>query len=294
MLGAAETCCASNVGLNFDGGLQIGDSVADVQVISKGSATKNGKPRSVQSVFDKLLQAAQVAVHPDSAGSVQAAQDWADSGGGDGHSNVIPFPVKSPYHPLTQPRSPVTGLTAFPHTGYYFNGEPVNDFNTNGDEEIDGPMLEGLGSLGNLGTIQSAWDSVADGVALPSRSGFRGLGSLGMQWEGVIGQLTQVAPGIISAVKGQPYYDPSQSSNPQLTKLTYAPPVSREAPPGYRYSESGQLIPVSSAANLGGGLGAGVAGIGNSLSAFVQENPMLLLGGGVLLLFLFMKPPSRR
>jgi len=285
MLGAAETCCASNVGLNFEGGLQIGDSIADVQVTSKPVVVKKPKARTVQGVFDTLLQAAQVAVHPDSAPAVAAVRDWAGSGGGDGHSNVIPFPVKSPYRPLTQPRSPVTGLTAFPHTGYYFNGEPVNDFNVQGDEEIDGPILEGLGSLGNLGSIQSAWDSIARGVALP-HSGF---GALGMQWEGVIGQITQVAPGIISAVKGQPYYDPSQSNNPQLT---YQAP--REAPAGYQYSASGQLIPLASAANLAGGLGVGAATIGNSLSNFVQQNPMLLLGGGVLLLFLFMKPPGRR
>lgn len=45
---------------------------------------------------------------------------------------------------------------------------------------------------------------------------------------------------------------------------------------------------------LGAAAGGAVGSIGQAVSDFVQQNPLLVLGGGVALVLLFMKPPSRR
>lgn len=45
---------------------------------------------------------------------------------------------------------------------------------------------------------------------------------------------------------------------------------------------------------IGAAVGSAVGGIGQSLSNFVQANPLLVLAGGAALVLLFMKPPSRR
>jgi hypothetical protein len=56
----------------------------------------------------------------------------------------------------------------------------------------------------------------------------------------------------------------------------------------------GNIINPQSAQQLAGGLGVGVANIGNSLSSFVAQNPLLVLGGTLALVLLFTRPPSRR
>lgn len=259
MLGANAACCGDSVGLEFDGGLQIGDSVADVKIVRRPNGNGGGKPALGGSFLEQLEQVIQEAVHPDSAIVSSGASRAGTSSFPSSGSNVIPFPVVSPYRPITQTRSPVAGLNAFPKSGYYFNGEPVNEFNVQGDEDSEVPGYESLS----------------------------GLGSFGMKWEGVIGQITQTVPGVISAFKGNQYYDPSQNMNPQLQQTlqqySHAP-----APEGYYYDQSGALQ------RLGASVGAGAGNIAQGLSDFVTENPLIVLAGGAALFLLFMKPPSRR
>lgn len=275
MLGAVAACCNQDVGLEFDGGLQIGDSVADVKVVRtpKRSATQAPGGGFMERVQDAL----QAAVHPDSSPGGSGGGNVVNLDGGGSYAStaqVVPFPVVSPYRPLTATRVPIEGLTAFPKRGYYFNGDNGADFNVGGDDSSERlpPGHE------NLGFVDPAM-SAPQGVGLESDS----YSSLGMQWEGVIGQIVQGTPAIIGSVRGQPYYDPNQSSNPQLF------PQYNERPGGaYPVGASG------AGANIGSQAGAAVGNIGDTISNIVTQNPLLVLGGGVLLLFLFMKPPGRR
>lgn len=266
--GLAAACGGSDtgVGLNFDGGLQIGDSVADVRVVRRPKQDAPGG-----SFLQRVEQAVQVAVHPDSVPLT--------GGDGDGSqgANVIPFPVVSPYRPLTATRVPVAGLTAFPKRGYPFNGESNADFNPGGYDPND-RVPPGHESLGFLDPVGSA----------PIGIGLNDYSPLGMKWEGIIGQITQTTPAIISAVRGNPYYDPSQNFNPQLTPPYESTRSAGQAPEGYYYDDRGTLRQIGS--NVGGAVGS----IGQSLSDFVQRNPLLVLGGGAALVLLFMSPPRRR
>lgn len=282
MLSAVAACCNKDVGLEFDGGLQVGDSVADIQVVrmpERNSATM----QSGNSFIQRLENAIQGAVHPDSLSNDSTSNSYNTDGSGSYTSTaqVIPFPVVSPYRPLTATRVPIEGLTAFPRKGYYFNGESSADFNVNGNDEHE-RLPPGHESLGFADPIKSA----PQGIGLEQDN----YSPLGMKWEGVIGQVIQGVPAIIGAAGGNPYYDPSQSSNPQLFPATpvTAATTRQAAPEGYYYDERGTLRQVGSA------VGGAVGNIGQSLSDFVTQNPLLVLGGGVALVLLFMKPPSRR
>lgn len=122
----------------------------------------------------------------------------------------------------------------------------------------------------------------------PTISGGGGSGG-GFDWSQVFGVITQSAPAIITAIRGQgvpPGYYPSaipQGNNQQYSQI----------PPGYAY-QNGQLIPIDSAASAGAQAGEGIANLTNSVSTFVTQNPLLVLGGVVGLLLLFRQPPSRR
>lgn len=267
MLQGLAACFDSDgVGLEFSGGLQIGDSVTDVTVARRPKPAPPGG-----SFLERVEQAVQAAVHPNSP--IRVASDSGVVG-----SNVVPFPVVSPYRPLTATRAPIAGLTAFPNKGYHFNSEANADFNRNGDDPNDfiPPGHESLGFIDPVGTAPI-------GVGLDEYS------PMGMKWEGIIGQITQTTPAIISAVRGQPYYDPSQNVNPQLSPATQAVLAStRPAPEGYYYDDRGSLR------QIGSEVGGAVGSVGQSVSDFVQRNPLLVLGGGVALVLLFMTPPRRR
>lgn len=278
MLGAtAAACCGGNdVGLEFDGGLQIGDSVADVKVVRMPK--RNGgaaRPGAGGGFMQRVTDAIQNAVHPDSGPGVGGDGYNVDGGGSYASSaQVVPFPVVSPYRPLTATRVPIEGLTAFPKSGYYFNGEPVSDFNVEGDDPNENmpPGFETLQGFPDPGA------NAPVGIGLSQEN----YSPLGMKWEGVIGQIVQGVPGIISAGKSQPYYDPSQSSNPQLF-------------PQQVYGEGvGVVGPGGAGANIGSQAGAAVGNIGDTISNIVSQNPLLVLGLGAAALLLFMRPPGRR
>lgn len=285
MLNGAAACCNTDVGLDFEGGLQIGDSVADVRVTPR-RRRRASDDKTGGGFLKQVETAIQKAVHPDTPVTSDGGAGGGNLDGGSSYASsaqVIPFPVVSPYRPLTATRVPIEGLTAFPKSGYYFNGEPVNDFNVDGDDPNDKVPL-GHESLGFIDPMRG----MPDGIGLARD---RSYSPLGMQWEGVIGQITQTIPGIISSVKGKPYYDPSGNLNPQLYGKpggTYEAPGGGQAPQGYYYDERGTLQ------QIGGAVGGAVGGIGQSLSDFVTRNPLLVLGGGLAVVLLFMKPPSRR
>ncbi len=271
-------CCDSSVSLDFDGGLQIGDSVADVKVIRRPGLSASGKKQATGAIA-RIENALQQAIHPD--GPLRPG-DYARNVPGGGMfpsvgSNVIPFPVVSPYRPLTKPRSPITGLTAFPKSGYYFNGEPVNDFNAPDeypDRTFTKDEVPGYESLGFVDPHQSP-----TGIALPDQEtggAFTGLGG----WPTIIGNITSTIPGIISAAKGQPYYDPRQQQTGG--PLTYEGPGSAPINTG------------GAAADIGARAGSAVGGIGDTISDIVTQHPYVVIAAGAALLLLFMKPPSRR
>jgi hypothetical protein len=273
MLGAfALACCDEVPGLDFNGGLQIGNNVTDVTVTRKRARRVN---RQGGSFMERVERAIQEAVHPDSVASGGPGSAYAsDSAAG---QEAIAFSVVSPYRPLTATRVPVAGLTAFPQDGYYFNGEPDRDFNNNGDDPSAQvpPGHESLGFIDPIGNTPVGIGLNADAFS-----------PLGMKWEGIIGQITQTVPAIISSAKGKAYYDPSGNANPQLVPRIET--VATAAPEGFYYDERGTLRQIGS--NVGGAVG----NIGQSISDFVQANPLLVLGGGAALVLLFMRPPGRR
>lgn len=271
MLG--QECCATSVGLDYDGGLQIGDSVADIKVmrrpIGSGRGGRPSRSGAGGGILQKLADAVQDAVHP---GSVTDAASYP--GGGmmpQSGAQVIPFPVISPYRPLTATRVPVTGLIAFPHSGYYFNGEPIMDFNGQNENDNTRPGKENLAD---------SWGFSGLGFTEGPQTGYS-LPSSPSKLQTILGAITTALPTTISALKSQPYYNPNTAQT-----MIYGGPQGSTQPLGPGLGGAG--------ADIGSQAGAAVGGIGDSIANIVNQHPLLILAGGAALLLLFMKPPSRR
>lgn len=114
-------------------------------------------------------------------------------------------------------------------------------------------------------------------------SGGSGSGTGGFDWSQVFGVITQAAPAIISAARGQG------------VPAGYYPGAVQQGQQGYPQGYyPGEAVNQYGAANAGALAGQGLANLGNSVSTFVSSNPLLVLGGTVALLLLFKSPPSRR
>lgn len=145
--------------------------------------------------------------------------------------------------------------------------------------------LKGLGGWWDEGFV----DPSNNFPNFPSGGSGGSSGGSGFDWSEIFGVIQHTLPAAISAIKGQgvpPGYYPINA--PGYTTQQYS-----QIPPGYAY-QNGQLVPVGSAANAGAQAGAGFANLANSVSTFVTNNPLVVLGGAVALLLLFKTPPSRR
>lgn len=108
----------------------------------------------------------------------------------------------------------------------------------------------------------------------------------GFDWSQVFGVITQAAPAIISAARGQgvpPGYYPTAVQGQQVQY--------QQIPEGYEY-QNGQLV--RGGAGVGAQAGQGIENLANSVTTFVTNNPLIVLGGVVGLVLLFRQPPSRR
>lgn len=202
----------------------------------------------------------------------------------------VPFPMRDPYSPATRARIPVPGLNRFP-----------GRYNVTGEEfyGIDSPVIVNAGS-----------DAIVNAGGVPEGSGFAGFADAGfgfspdtilpgpmvtppddtndgggIDWGAIIQAGIHAAPAIIQASEGggAPYnYYQQGVGLPQTT------------PAGYTRNAQNQLVPIGSAYQLAGGVGAGGAQIANSLTNFITQNPLLVLGGVAAVFLLMMKPPGGR
>lgn len=179
----------------------------------------------------------------------------------------VPFPMVSPFSPVARAGAPVTGLTAFPMQ------RPL------------GKRYYGLGKLGwpELSTVPG-WSLPTtpnttingQGVSLPGSPS-----TLQTILNSINAGLATI-PAIISANRSQPYYNPSQIAG-QPAQTLYGQPLAGSA-----------ALPGSAGASIGSQAGAAVGNIGDTIGQIVAQHPYLVLGGGLAVVLLMMKPPSRR
>jgi hypothetical protein len=230
------------------------------------------------------------------------------------YAREVAFPMVDAYAPAVQARIPIPGLTRWPGREllgrhYYgldqdetvenltdaspgkvtaFNAEPVVVVNE-GSEEVSG--FAGFADVGGdiLSNPNVVPGILASGggpmVTLPPDTGNDSGG--GIDWGAIIAGAIKATPAIIQASEGggtpAGFYQQASIGG-----------IQRQAPAGYVYNQQGQLVSLSSAYQVAGGVGAGVGQIANSLTNFVTQNPLLILGGAAMLFLLFMKPPGRR
>jgi hypothetical protein len=209
----------------------------------------------------------------------------------------VPFPMKDPYGPVVRAGIPVPGLTRWP--GREMLGRHYYGVDTDETPQNNTTTLPGMVKAFNAEpvTVVNAGDSEVAGFAGFADSVLVDLGlesptpvdpaqaTGGIDWAAIINAGIHTAPAIIQAAEGggtpNGFYNAGS-------------PVSQIIPAGYTRNSAGQLIPISSAGQLAGGLGVAAATGINSISTFVQKNPLVILGAGLAVMLLFMKPPSRR
>jgi len=225
-----------------------------------------GGVNRVNNLLKSVDQAVRNAVGPGDGG---LGPDGPGSGGdtynaGAGTSlavrgSEITFPLRDPYKPITNTRSPVTGMNAYPR--YKLRNPRYYGFAGLGQDPYGQDV--GKGYFPSSPTIGTVFSPQPSSPPAPSR------------FEEILRTIQVTLPATISAVKGRPYYNPAQSLQPQYTM--YGQPISGQ--PG---------------ANIGAQVGAATGNIADTLANIVQEHPLLVLGGGAALLLLFMSPPRRR
>lgn len=198
----------------------------------------------------------------------------------------IDFPMVSPYGPVTAQRVPgFSGLSGPRSARAGWRGR--NRFSHR--KPFGGFRYVGLGAF------EPGWDAhLGLPPPLPGTVGSTpSSGSGGFDWSQIFSTITQVLPATISAVRGQgvpPGYYPINQGSTQSPSIQ---PQYSPIPPGYEY-RNGELIAIGSASRAGAQAGEGVANIANSIGTFVSQNSGVVLIGGAMLLFLFMRPPGRR
>ena len=185
--------------------------------------------------------------------------------------------LRDPYKPLTAVGR-VPGLNAWPRRKmrdprfYGFGGLPKGSLSP---MRVTPRVFNGFAGIGWLPVTEDVVDTIKRNTTNPAGSGWvqgtptsSGPGVL----QSILDTIRVTLPATVSAVKGQPYYNPGQLQSSYQT-TPYA---------------------AGAGSSIGAQLGTSVGGIGDTISRIVQENPLLVLGGGVALLLLLMKPPGRR
>lgn len=184
------------------------------------------------------------------------------------NAKTVPFPMVDPFGPVRKARIPVPGLNRFP--GRYNRLGPRY-------YGVEAPVVVNGGDEGNEENYRGLGFAPLPGVTVPSGSleyPSSVSSSSGGLWQSILNAVQVTLPATISAIKGQPYYNPGQTIQQQGIGLP--------SPVGYAGASSG--------ADIGASAGAGLGGFVDSLA----RNPgtVLLIGGAALLLF--MRPPGRR
>ncbi len=217
---------------------------------------------SVQAMCCQSLRGINVASEfPNTCAPTKPTPNPAISLGLEPTVHEVPFRMSDPYSPIARSIAGMPGREVFNDD----NGEAAG-FVGFGDSGFRlGPDIDIGGS---------------DGVGGMDR------GVSGIDWGSILPTIIKSTPAIVQAARGQGTPTGFYGQSYQLPQLV---------PTGYqRDPTTGQLIPLGSAAQAAGGLGLGIAQIGNSLTGFIVQNPLLILGGVVALALLFKQPPRRR
>lgn len=217
--------------------------------------------------------------------------------------NVVDFPMRNPFAPLSDTMVPISGINAWPRSWKYPRrsipgrvqsakmnvpdmsmpgGVAVKTFNAPSNKVVnqsmsgfgdeDTPIID-LGNVGNVAVTSSPLPIYQQGVSLP--------GTQPSTLQSIFATISGVLPATISAIKGQPYYNTTQNpfgGSAQLQQVGVGTTIN----------------PVTGLPQTGAVLGASAGNIIASLTNFAAANPMMLALGGVGLFLLFREPPRRR
>lgn len=191
------------------------------------------------------------------------------------------FPLVDAFSPVSRARVPVPGYTAWPGAA---NNLGKRYYGLNGGASV-GKDAAGVAKVqrGMGGIFDSFFPPPSDTGPTITIGGEGGSGGGTSIWDRIFGTIQTTLPATISAITGRG--DPGYYARNQQGQV---------APSGYVYNQQGQLISLASAQAALGGVGVAGATLTNSISNFVQQNPMIVLGLGVGLVLLFTRPPSRR
>lgn len=277
----AAACCAYTPESGSTPGY---GTTPDTKPVTVGGVQVN-VPRSPGGLLSQIGAALDQAVHGGDSATAQGLVESAArtySGG----ANVVPFPMVNPYKPVVAAGIPVSGMTAWPKRFPYKvadtgGGEPD-------DEQSSFDGLSGGATGLSLGDGNTGLGAAIDEIGLPPPVPvYRSSGST---LQTILGTIQATLPATIQAIRAQPSnIFPGTTYGPYATNAGGTYPGSQAIPPeGYYYDQSGSLRKVGSA------VGGAVGSVGQSLMDFVRTNPLLVLGGGVALVLLFMNPPKRR
>lgn len=187
---------------------------------------------------------------------------------------TVPFPMVDPYRPVSRARVPVSGYNRFPvprplgRKYYGLSGDGKRGFRGMGGDSGGGApfiLVPGDGP--------PTWDApeiIRQGVTLPRQQS---------TLQAILNAILPAAPAIISAARGNPYYNPAQL-------------VPAQQPVQTVYGT--QVGNAQGLTSAGATAGAAVGNLGAAAMQIITENPLLVLGAGVGLVLLFKESPRRR
>lgn len=239
-----------------NGGGGITGGGASGKAGAAGSVTVGtGAPRSAGDLVQRIAAALQDAIHGDGSGGGVASGSNVVPFPGRG-LNPVPFPMVNPFKPVVKTRSPVTALTAFPKRFTY--SVPQGD----GEPDDEQTGFSGLGY---------SWADF--NPSYPESTISSGPSKL----QTIVGGIAATLPATVQAFRAAPgnIYPTSGYSL-------------------YGSNAGGAYPNQSPGADIGARTGAAVGNVGDTIGSIVQQHPLLVLGGGIALLLLFMNPPRRR
>lgn len=277
--GAGAVCCQF-----APEGSQTGYGTVGTKPVNGG--VRANVPRSPGGLLAQIGKALDDAVHGgDNVVNSAVAGRMLDSAARtySGGANVVPFPMVNPFTPVLKTRAPVTALNRFPDR---FTYKVVSTGAEPDDEQSSFDGLSGLSAGGPTGIGLSSLGSPVDEIGLPPPPPVYvprlPVPTSPSTLQSILGTIQATLPATIGAIRANPSnIYPGTSYNPYTTNY-----------PGAYYP--GSPYGSGAAEGVGVGVGQAVDTLGGTLSRFVIEHPLLVIGGGAALVLLFMNPPRRR